>query len=147
MALKAKSAEDRAAQLLAITDRLREVAAREVSLLSQGLPLEMQAQNEEMAQLVNAYRFEMLRIQEDPSRIGAASPEIRQQLQASTENLRNTLDVFNVALNAAREISEGLVQAMAEEVQRLQGRSAVYGSGGAYSAQQGAAPMTLDRTA
>lgn len=147
MALKADSAEDRAEQLLVVTERLREVAAHELMLLRQGLPLELQAQNEEMSKLVNAYRFEMLRIQEDPSLVAGASLSIRQRLQASTENLRNTLDAYHAALNAAREISEGLVHAMAEEVQRLRGRHASYSAGGAYSAQHGASPMALDRTA
>ncbi len=148
MALLADDADDRAEQLLLLTERLTALVAIETETLAAGEPLTADgAGGVEMRRLANTYRLEMARIREDRSLIATAPWPLRQRLQHSTEALQAKLDVYAVALMAAREITEGLVRAVAEEVQRARKGPAGYDGQGAYAEGSPALPVALDQRA
>ena len=147
MALLADDAADRAEQLMLLTDRLTALVIVEGEVLATGQPLTAEAgDGAEMRRLANAYRLEMARVRADQSLIATAPRPLRERLQAATERLQGRLDTYMVSLTAAREITEGLVQAVAEEVQRARKGPAGYDALGGY-AEAGALPVALDRRA
>lgn len=147
MALLADDAADRAGQLLLLTERLTALVVREGELLAAGRPLDGETgDGAEMRRLANAYRLEMARIRADRELISAAPLRVRERLQAATEALQARLDTFLVGLTAAREITEGLVRAVAEEVQHARKGPAGYDALGGY-AEAGALPVALDQRA
>jgi hypothetical protein len=147
MALIADDAKDRAEQLLLITTRLtaliteetRRIEAREAPLAG--------ADADEKTRLANAYRLELARIKQNHGLIEGAAPETLTRLRQSTVALHETLDAHELALNAVKLVSEGLVQAMAEEVVRQRGDGVNYGASGELVAPGGLGPAVLDRTA
>lgn len=142
MALLADDATDRAEQLLALTRRLAELVEAEGADLAAG---RIPENGDELRRLANAYRLEMARIRDDRTLIAGAPLSLRQTLQTETGALQQGLDRHLVALTAAREITEGLVRAVAEDVQRGRG-PATYGAQGAVP--EGApAPVALDQRA
>lgn len=147
MALIADDAADRAEQLLVLTQRLAALAESECAALAEGRPLSGEGAGEELRRLANAYRLEMARIREDRSLIAGAPRALRARLQAETAALQGKLDVYAAALAAAREITEGLVRAVGEEVQRARRGPATYGASGGYADPVGVAPVALDQQA
>jgi hypothetical protein len=69
------------------------------------------------------------------------------QLRRRTLELQDALSAHEISLNAVKLIAEGLVEAMAQEVVRQRGGSAVYGAGGVVGAPSGPLPAVLDRSA
>ena len=147
MALLADDAADRGEQLLLLTERLTALVTAEGDTLAAGRPLDGETgDGAEMRRLANAYRLEMARIRADHGLIAAAPGPLREKLQAATEHLQGRLDTFMVSLTAAREITEGLVRAVAEEVQHARKGPAGYDALGGY-AEAAALPVALDQRA
>ena len=147
MALLAEDAADRAAQLLLLTERLGVLVVAETQTLAAGQPLAGDGgDGAELRRLANAYRLEMARIRADANLIAPAPRPLRERLQAATEQLQGQLETFNNALSAAREITEGLVRAVAEEVQRARKGPAGYDAQGGY-ADASTLPVALDQRA
>jgi hypothetical protein len=147
MALLADDAKDRAEQLVLVTERLTALIHAETQRIDQRQPPLDGAEGEEKTRLANAYRLELARIKQDPSLIDSAPPAILAQLRQSTVALHEQLAAHDSALNAVKVVSEGLVQAMAEEVVRQRGGDAQYGANGEVVAANGLGPAVLDRIA
>lgn len=147
MALLADDAKDRVEQLLLATQRLAALIGEETQRIEQRLPPLDGAAAEEKNRLANAYRLELARIKHDRSLIQGAPAALLAQLRETTGELHLTLAAHETALNAVKIVTEGLVQAMAEEVVRQRGGSAGYGAGGAPAAPAGPAPALIDRSA
>lgn len=148
MALIAEDAADRAEQLLALTQRLGSLVDAEAEVLTSGSPLAPTGNDsEELRRLANAYRLEMARIRDDRSLIAAAPLPVRQRLQTETAALQERLDAYMTGLSAARAVTEGLVRAVAEEVQRARKGPAGYGAHGTYAQSGATAPVALDQRA
>jgi hypothetical protein len=146
MALIADDAKDRAEQLLLITERLTALAAAETTRIDAREALDP-VESEEKQRLANAYRLELARIKHEPGLIESAPPVLLAQLRQSTVALHETLARHEIALGAVKLVSEGLVQAMAEEVVRQRGNDAAYGASGELVAPNGLGPAVLDRSA
>lgn len=147
MALIAENAADRAQQLLLVTERLTAIITEETRRIdAREPPLDGEAADERQ-RLANAYRLEMARIRADRSMIESAPPALLDQLRTQTEALHLAFDRHEIALNGVKIVTEGLVQAMAEEIVRQQAGSANYGAGGAIEAPAGPTPTVLDRSA
>lgn len=148
MALVAENAADRAEQLLLLTGRLMELVGNESAALAEGRPLADGAgPGDELRRLANAYRLEMARIRDDRSLLAGAPLALRQRLQDETGRLQVQLDAYMLRLAAVREVTEGLVMAVAEEVQRARRGPAGYGAQGTYAETSAAAPIALDQRA
>ena len=77
----------------------------------------------------------------------APPPELLKRLRERTVTLHETLAQHEKALNAVKIVTEGLVQAMAEEVVRQRGGDTSYGASGERVAPGGLGPAVLDRSA
>lgn len=147
MALLADDARDRAEQLLVITERLTAMVAEETRRIDAREPPMDGAEAEEKNRLANAYRLELTRIKQDPSLIQAAPAALLTTLRRNTEKLHEQLAKHELSLNAVKIISEGLVQAMAEEVVRQRNSNSNYGARGTPAACGSPSPAVLDRSA
>ena len=146
MALIADDAAHRVEQLLLMTERLAALAAEDTRRIEAREPL-IEAETDEKNRLANAYRLELARIKQDAALIQHAPPALLAELRRSTVALHETLAAHEIALNAVKVISEGLVHAMAEEVVRQRGSGASYSAQGALDTRSGPSPTVLDRNA
>lgn len=146
MALLAEDARDRVEQLLLATDRLRALIVEETRRIEARQPPLDGADAEERNRLANAYRLELARIKHDPALIEGAPPQSLALLRTSTEHLNAALADHEAALGAIKLVTEGLVQAMADEIARQRSGAQNYGARGALSPRP-AAPAVLDRSA
>jgi thioesterase domain-containing protein len=147
MALLADDARDRAEQLLLITERLSAMVAEETRRIDAREPPMEGAEADEKNRLANAYRLELARIKQEPSLIQAAPQPLLQKLRARTEALHAHLAKHELSLNAVKIISEGLVQAMAEEIVRQRNSAANYSAQGAHTTPVSPTPAVVDRNA
>lgn len=147
MALVADHANDRVEQLMLLTERLGALVTQEAERMEARLPLLDGADAEEKNRLANVYRLELARVQQEPDLIKAAPKPLLDALKKRTVALNEALARHEAALNAMKVVSEGLVQAMAEEVARQRSRSDNYTANGALNAPAGPRPAILDRTA
>jgi len=147
MALIADDCRDRAEQLILLTERLTALIAEETRRIDARLPPLEGAEADEKSRLANAYRLELARIKQEPALIEGAPPALLAALRADTAKLHETLAAHEMALNAVKLITEGLVHAMAEEVARQRGAGGSYGARGAIETPSGPIPTVLDRNA
>lgn len=148
MALLADDAADRAEQILLLTERLAAIVESETAALSAGKPARPDSlESVELQRLANAYRLEMARIKGEPALIAGAPRPARERLQTATAALQVRLDGYAVALGAAREVTEGLMHAMAQEVQTTRRGAQGYGAQGGYAETGSAEAVALDRRA
>ena len=128
--IQAADPDDRCDQLLALTRRLTEAVAAETRAFEARRPHEAAPGQAAAAELAAAYRVESARVKRDPSLLSAASPERRTRLTAATVAFEAALARHGRALAAAREVTEGLVRAIATEVAKSRAPAAGYGAGG-----------------
>jgi hypothetical protein len=148
MALLADDAADRADQILMLTERLAAIVETETSALAAGKPARPDTpESVELQRLANAYRLEMARIKAEPELIADAPRPARERLQSATAALQVRLDGYAVALGAAREVTEGLMRAMAQEVQHVRRGAQGYGAQGSYAEPGSSDAVALDRRA
>lgn len=147
MALLANDGQDRAEQLLLLTDRLIEFIAEETRRIdAREAPLDGPAADEKN-RMANAYRLELARIKQDRTLLDGAPPTLLDRLKQRTAALHEHLAQHEIALGAVKLITEGLVQAMAEEINRQRGGAGNYGAHGAIQGPSGPTPTIVDRSA
>ncbi len=146
MGLSATDAQDRVEQLLALTETLTERMGREAAAFEARRPLDAAPEMQETARLANLYRHECTRVKADPGLLSAADPNLRKRLAEATKAFERMLDRHATGLEAARTLTEGLVQAVAQEIAGARAPAAGYGSTGAAAAGDATA-VTLNRRA
>lgn len=142
MALIASDPDDRCDQLALLCDRLAGLIGEETALYQAGRYREAAPIVEEKGKLAAVYQMEMRRIGQDRSLIGLASEAAKDALRLATERLRDGLARHEAALKRARDLTDGLVRAIADEV-RAEGHVALGYGGGAPAAR----PIALDARA
>ena len=146
MALLASDGADRAEQLLLLTERLIEYNVEETRRIdAREAPLDGAAADEKN-RMANAYRLELARIKQDRSLLDGAPAATLDKLKQRTIALHEHLAQHEIALGAVKLITEGLVQAMAEEIARQRGAGR-YGAQGAIQGPSGPTPTIIDRSA
>lgn len=143
MPLLADTPADRAEQMCALTERLIVLLDAETKLIEAQLPPLAGEEGDEKARLANLYRQEMARIAADRGLIRAAPAGTLARLRSLTTNFRTSLAAHERALIGVKEISEGLVKAIAEEVARVRGGAPGYGATGGYAAASANASAAL----
>ena len=144
--ISANDADDRVAQLTALTQRLTGLLAAEAASFEARRPQDAAANAEETARLANLYRHESLKVKSDPSLVEGAPTELKEKLVAATRAFDAVLARHGRAVEAAKTITEGLIRAIAEEVHKQ--RHAVTGYGPkAMQAPRPATPVALNRRA
>lgn len=141
MALHAEDAADRVQQLIALTERLTAAMTEDLADFDARRPPNA-ARAAETGRLANMYRHESARVRRDPSLLAAAPAEARAELTHATQTFEAVLGRHAHAIAAAKTITEGLVQAIAEELASARGDGAAYGP----RAGKGAArPIALNK--
>lgn len=130
MTLYAVDAEDRAGQLIQLTERLTDRLAGETMAFEAHRPQDAASGIGETQRLANLYRHEAARVKADPAMLAGAALETRKRLMRVTEAFEAVLARHGRAVTAARQVSEGLVRAIAEEVANTRTAAAGYGSRG-----------------
>lgn len=128
--LAADDPPDRARQLIALTERLTDLIAADTRAFEARRPQEAAGRIAETSELANLYRRESLRIRHDPGLLDGVSLEERRRLARATEAFEAVLARHGRAIEAAKNVTEGLVHAIASEVARQRAAGAGYGAGG-----------------
>jgi hypothetical protein len=137
--MKPKSdADQRVDELILITTRLTELTRAEIEKLETKRPREMEPLIEQKAALSAQYARLGQIFKRDPSLIKRASPELRKLLKETTKAFHAVLDDLTGRLDRVREISEGLVRAIATEASARRATPVGYG-------KTAAAPEPLSR--
>ena len=146
MALSAADAQDRVEQLIALTETLTGRMAAEAQAFEERRTLEVTAGLDETARLANLYRHECTRVKADPNLIAEADKAARDRLIDASRAFEQVLSRHAIGLEAARALTEGLVQTIAQDVAAQRAPAAGYGATGAASAGDARA-VTLNRKA
>lgn len=103
-------------RVIAMAERLRHALEGDIEALRIGKPQSMTSLNPEIERLTVLYMREVTSL--DPNRAKAAPGELRKRLIAVTGAFRETLKLHQRLLTRVRNASEGLVKAVANEVER-----------------------------
>ncbi len=146
MALSAVDATDRVEQLVALTETLTARLTAEAAAFEARRPLDAVADLDETAKLANLYRHECTRVKANPDMIAGAPREARDRLADATRAFELVVSRHARGLEAARTLTEGLVQAIAQEIASARAPAAGYGATGGAMAGDSTA-VTLNRRA
>ena len=147
MAIAAENAADRVEQLVILTERLTALIAEEALAFEQRRPLDAAKHIEETSRLANIYRHESTRVRANPRLVEEAPMKQRTALLRATEALDAVLARQGRALEAARTVTEGLVQAIAAEIASQRVEQSAYGANGVRSGGQAPTAITLNQRA
>lgn len=140
---------DRALAAASLGRRLGELVAEENELLKLRRPSELVASDEEKQRLTNAYEIEVQALKGDPTGLAALAPEILAGLRAATGYFQDQLEEHRRLVQAARVITEKLLNRVSEQAGRRDkpvmnyGRDAVMAP--AFKSAMVAVPLALNR--
>lgn len=120
--------DDRAEQLLALTSRLTDLLVAETRAFEARRPQDAAAYSAKTAELATLYRLETMRLRREPGLLSGLAAEPRRKLVAATQAFEKALAKHGRALAAARDVTEGLVRAIAAEVAASRAPAAGYGA-------------------
>ena len=135
-----------ARRLVALTERLTDRLEAETLAFAERRPQDVVAGLAETQDLASQYRRESAQLKATPALMAAAPASERITLIRATERFEAVLSRHARAVEAARIISEGLVQAIAQEVSAARAMGTGYGASGRAAAGDGRA-ITLNRSA
>ena len=127
MAVVAGNSSERARQLIVLTERLSERLQRETAILEAHRPQDLYEGIEETRKLSNLYRHESARIKADPSLLAGLTAKEKAALQTATEAFQASLQRYEAAVTAAKTITEGIITAVAADLNRQRSATATYG--------------------
>lgn len=130
MTLSAHTPQDRARQILSLTERLGARLTFETSALEAHRPQDIHDGIEDTRQLSNLYRLETARLKADPTLLSGLSDDLKSQLRTATENFMAVAKRHAIAVEAARTVTEGILQTIATDMSERKAQSASYGPGG-----------------
>lgn len=124
------NATARVRQLVDLTVRLSARLAAESRAFEARRPQDVAATLGETQELANVYRRESAQVKGNPAVLSAAPASERINLIRATQAFEAVLTRHAHAVEAARIISEGLVQTIAAEVAGQRGAPSAYGASG-----------------
>ncbi len=133
-------------RLLTLTERLTERLQIETAAIARHRAHDISSGIGQTQEMANQYRRESAQLKADPSILAAAPASERMALIRATETFEAVLAAHARAVDAARIVSEGLVQTIAQEVAAARAMGTGYGAGGHAMTGDGRA-VTLNRTA
>lgn len=140
------NATARVKQMTDLTERLTACLIEESKAFEARRPQDAAATVAATQDLANAYRRESAQIKANPAALAPAPVAHRKALIKATQVFEVVLSRHARAVEAARVISEGLVQTIAAEVAGQRGAPSAYGASGRANAGDGRA-VALNRTA
>lgn len=127
MAISAQTANERARQLLTLTERLAMRLEAETLALEAHRPQDIHEVVEETRGLSALYRQETQRVKADPQLLAGIGAAEKAALKAATERFMVISQRHAHAVAAAKTVSEGIMQAIAEEISDKRKPSLTYG--------------------
>ncbi len=118
------SNDPRIDRLVIMAERLIEALSADIAALEKGRPREMRSLDPEIQSLSAQYLREAAQF--GPSAIQAAPADARARLTAVTKRFQDVLTLHGRMLTRIRGASEGIIKAVAEEVERRRLRSRPY---------------------
>ena len=122
--------------LIALTEELAAIFAKENAALSQRRPVEIYPLQADKARLAAAYAQSIRSIAADRSLVAGAGDSLMQRLKAITLDFEARAGEQRALIDGARRAAEGVLRAVAEE-------AAAAGSTPAYGAKDAARPVAL----
>lgn len=116
MAAEPHEPTQRAKALIQLTERLCALIAAEACILAQERPSGLAAAAEERAELAALYARHMAALGRDRALLSDADAQALSMLHAATTALRNAASEHAQRLAHRRQVTEGLVQILAETV-------------------------------
>lgn len=117
-------------RLIQLTKGLTARMQNEMQLLQAHRAADMAHGMAETAELANQYRRESAQVKANPASIAPASLADKQALIAATQIFDEVLAQHSLAVEAARQVSEGLVRTIATEVASARAMGTGYGASG-----------------
>ncbi|PHR60890.1 MAG: flagellar basal body protein [Robiginitomaculum sp.] len=146
MALAAQDANDRAQQMISLSNRLTGLLLKETKLFLARTPQEAASFAEEKSQLARIYRTETSRISRDPALLASATAALKSDLRATTIKFNAALESNHRATNAIRTITQGMVRSVATEVAKARAAKTGYGANGTNNnTNRAMSAITLDQ--
>ena len=142
----AELAAARIRQLVDLTKALTTRLADETRAFEAQRPQDAAASLPQTQEMANLYRRDSAHVKASPALLASASAADKTALLKATEAFETVLARHSRAVDAARKISEGLMQAIAQEVAAARTPASAYGAGGQARAGDGRA-FALNRTA
>lgn len=127
-------AAERADQLLAMGRRLVALIEAEIGAMSARRLDGASADWDEKERLSQAWRVEIARIKAEPALLAGLDNTRKAALRDVSKQLEKTLESHARAIGAMREVTEGLVRAIAGEVAATRSAPAAYGRSGQVAA-------------
>ena len=121
----------RVADLLKIMSRLMQVLQREIALLRDMKPTEMQDLQRDKIVLAAAYESGVTALREDESSLATENPELHAALSDAAQRFHETLADNERALQAARQVTDRVLSVVAREVERQRRDKTGYSAAGA----------------
>lgn len=140
------SATAHARRLTTLTDTLSDRLEAETRAFAERRPGDVVASLPETQNLTNQYRRESAQLKAQPSIMAGAPASERMALIKATQRFEAVLSRHARAVEAARIISEGLVQTIAAEVASARASGRGYGASGQAALGDGRA-ITFNRSA
>lgn len=126
--------QDRADQLIAMGRRLIALISAEITAMSARRLDGASADWDEKERLSQAWRVEIARIKADPALLTGLDDGRRVALRDISRELESTLESHARAIGAMKEVTEGLVRAIAGEVAAARSAPSAYGRSGQVAA-------------
>ncbi len=129
MALAATGPTDRVEQLIILTERLTDIVMHEIAALKDRRPSDINEFESEKTKLARAYSHEMQLVGRQRNLIEGVAKSLLQTLKQATAAFREALAQHQALLSSAREVTEGMIKSIAEEVAAKKKPVVGYGSG------------------
>lgn len=115
MAILANNATDLVEQMILLTKRLAEIADAQVNMFSPNDIEEYTKMNDEASRLAATYTIECNRIASNPDILNGLDVHLKETLKKETRRFRDILAAHEDAIERGKNLSEGLVKAIATE--------------------------------
>jgi len=120
----------RIADLVQITNRLSDLLERESAILGARKLGEMETVREEKYTLSAAYESHVRALRSQPEILASATPDMRTRLKAAFDRFEKSLARNEYGLRAAKEASDRVLRAIADEVGRQHRDNLAYSANG-----------------
>lgn len=134
---------DHLGDMIAITERLNNIMCKEIELLRSMRPQDIGELQETKANLAKSYESYLRELREDPSILGAAVPERKEELRIATTRFRSVLDENERALRSVKMVSENLLQTIVAAVAEQKASTSAYSNNGTLGGLNASAGNTV----
>lgn len=134
---------DLLSSLVALTERLTALITRENTLLRRREPRQLSNFHDEKTRLTDLYTREMATLRRNDAVLKDARPEDVASLKKVTASFRKALADHNTIVGALKSVTEGMIQAIADEVTKRNNPVQGYGTDAILQVRVHGAPTSI----